>query len=624
MQPLNPSNTSAPWIRIRALFSSTLLLHVLLLLLSPSLIQAAQPTNAGVKLRDFVPSDSQITAMRGLAGKGDTNALFALGVCHYEGRGMPRDYTKAAECFRKAAETGHPQSQVCLGICLLEGRGVTANPGEAVEWFRKAAEKGLPKAQLNLAICLANGVAGPPDKEEAIRWFRKAAEQGESAAQMYLAQNAADSKSAPGSESESVSWCRKAAEKGDKSAQSMLGARYLTGDGVAQDFDTAFVWLLKAAKQNEPDAMFNVGQCYAKGHGTARDEPEAMRWFRQAAERGNVRAQYNLGVFYAEGRGVDKSDTKAALCFLKAAESGHTAAQFNLGMLYEKGRGVGADNVEALRWYTVASAAGMEVAVKARDALAASMTPEEITEAGKRAAASGIRVPKPANPAGDPGMLAQNGVAPRSAGSGFFISRDGYFLTCAHVIRGSDNLMIRREGTNAPAKVILSDPNNDIALLKVEGTFPCLPLATNKIQLGDTVFTIGFPNIILQGCEPKYTSGEISGLTGIRDDPRLYQIGVPLQPGNSGGPLVTGSGDVVGIVTAKLDDLRTLSLTGFLPQNVNYALNIGVIQKFLDAMPEIKPALLEPGGPDGNTRDAVSRTRAAVGLVLVYPPPGEQ
>jgi len=91
-------------------------------------------------------------------------------------------------------------------------------------------------------------------------------------------------------------------------------------------------------------------------------------------------------------------------------------------------------------------------------------------------------------------------------------------------------------------------------------------------KVGDPVFTLGYPNVIIQGTEPKYTEGTISSLTGVGNNPRWFQISLPVQPGNSGGPLVDEHGQVVGIVNARLDDFKALATSGVLPQNVNYAI----------------------------------------------------
>jgi S1-C subfamily serine protease len=89
---------------------------------------------------------------------------------------------------------------------------------------------------------------------------------------------------------------------------------------------------------------------------------------------------------------------------------------------------------------------------------------------------------------------------------------------------------------------------------------------------GSEVMTLGYPLIHIQGQEQKATFGHINFLSGVGNDIRFFQTDVPIQPGNSGGPLLSKKGQVVGIVTATLDQVTTFKKSGSLPQNVNYAL----------------------------------------------------
>ena len=119
--------------------------------------------------------------------------------------------------------------------------------------------------------------------------------------------------------------------------------------------------------------------------------------------------------------------------------------------------------------------------------------------------------------------------------------------------------MKTKEG-NLPAKVVKVDAANDLALLKAEGKFAALPVASSRaVKLGGTVATVGFPNIGLQGFAPKLAKGEIASLSGAADDARYFQISVPVPPGNSGGALVDERGNVVGVVSAKLSARAALA-----------------------------------------------------------------
>jgi S1-C subfamily serine protease len=112
--------------------------------------------------------------------------------------------------------------------------------------------------------------------------------------------------------------------------------------------------------------------------------------------------------------------------------------------------------------------------------------------------------------------------------------------------------------------------------------------------LGQGVFTIGFPNPDVQGLSPKLTKGEVRSLAGLQDDPRMYQISAPVQPGNSGGCLVDDAGNVVGIISSKLDTVAMAKATGDVPQNVNYALKISYAKLLLDSLADSKAGLAQP------------------------------
>jgi S1-C subfamily serine protease len=199
------------------------------------------------------------------------------------------------------------------------------------------------------------------------------------------------------------------------------------------------------------------------------------------------------------------------------------------------------------------------------------------------------------------------------SGSGFFISEDGYFLTNDHVVKNAHRVKLKIGGDFFDASIVREDADHDLALLKTEGTFKALRISSHEAELGQAVFTIGFPDIKLQGTEPKYTDGKISSVTGLQDNPDEYQISVPVQPGNSGGPLVDTAGNIKGIIVARLNDLAALQSMGSLPQNVNYAIKGRVLREFVSQSPDINLV-----STSGTQADGVATVRQAVALVLVY------
>jgi uncharacterized protein len=107
----------------------------------------------------------------------------------------------------------------------------------------------------------------------------------------------------------------------------------------------------------------------------------------------------------------------------------------------------------------------------------------------------------------------------------------------------------------------------------------CLVIA--QVASGLAV-AIGFPLTDILATQANVTTGDVSSLAGIRNDSRYLQI-TPIQPGNSGGPLFDASGNVIGVVSAKLDAVKVAGVTGQIPENVNFALNVSVVRAFLDS-----------------------------------------
>ncbi len=202
----------------------------------------------------------------------------------------------------------------------------------------------------------------------------------------------------------------------------------------------------------------------------------------------------------------------------------------------------------------------------------------------------------------------------QASGTGFFVTEDGFLITNFHVVRSASRVSVKTKSGVFAAKVVATDKEHDLALLKVGGHFKALPVSNESAELGDAVFTIGFPDFELQGVEPKYTDGKISGLSGLKDDPKEYQISVPVQPGNSGGPLVNKNGNVIGVVEARLDDLAALQLTGSIPQNVNYAVKAKFLADLLANRPEVKTVAAKVAVA-GNLAPTVQES---VAMVLVY------
>jgi hypothetical protein len=224
------------------------------------------------------------------------------------------------------------------------------------------------------------------DYATAFRELQPLAQHGDAAAQSLLGFLYAHGYGVAQDYAQAAQWFRRAADQGHPRAQFYLGGLYSAGHGVPQDAAQAAQWYRRAADQGEPRAQLGLGLLYAKGQGVPQDAAQAAQWIRRAAEQGLAPAQFSLGVLYAEGQGVPQDAHQAAQWYRRAADQGDAAAQYNLGQLYGLGRGVPQDLLQAHLWLTLA-ATGLPVgpqrttAVHARDAVAARLTPPQLTRA---------------------------------------------------------------------------------------------------------------------------------------------------------------------------------------------------------------------------------------------------
>lgn len=174
-------------------------------------------------------------------------------------------------------------------------------------------------------------------------------------------------------------------------------------------------------------------------------------------------------------------------------------------------------------------------------------------------------------------------------GTGFLVSQEGHIVTNYHVIENASTIdvqfNINGEVKVFPAKVMVNDKINDLSILRLEEEFEfeVIPyfIDFNTQDVGENIFTLGYPMIDVLGSEIKYTNGEVSSKTGVDNDIRVYQISAPIQPGNSGGPLFNNqTGNIVGIINA------TLNRQEYDAENVNYALKTSLLKTLIDSSPE--------------------------------------
>ena len=175
-----------------------------------------------------------------------------------------------------------------------------------------------------------------------------------------------------------------------------------------------------------------------------------------------------------------------------------------------------------------------------------------------------------------------------SSGSGFILTEDGYVVTNCHVIEGATSVsIITHDGTEIPAKIVGSDDNNDVAVLKAEaeGLIPVTLGSSNDLIIGDMVVAIGNP---LGELTSTQTVGYVSGkgrevATGQLTTISMIQTDAAINPGNSGGPLFNMAGEVVGITTAKYSGL---SASGASIEGIGFAIPMDDAAGIIDDLME--------------------------------------
>jgi len=150
-----------------------------------------------------------------------------------------------------------------------------------------------------------------------------------------------------------------------------------------------------------------------------------------------------------------------------------------------------------------------------------------------------------------------------------------------------------------------------------------LPLGdVSTVKQGDRVWTLGFPLTNVLGEKPILTEGTISSTDGVGEDPRFFQISVPIQPGNSGGPLLNERGEVIGLTVSTMNAMKFFQVTGSMPQNINFAVKITYAKSLIALLPESeKPvALSDPLKPTGRSlSDLVEIVKPHVVLIKETP-----
>jgi TPR repeat protein len=509
-----------------------------------------------------------------------------------------KTFAEVVRLYNKAIELGSDEAEVYLAYHLLRGlddaanangiklSGVPAeyrgNSSRAYTLYEAAAAKGNPNGMVAMYRFFKEKIWGRQNAELAGVWMRKMEavvdprviyKIGDLLYYGFLADKrgpvfiALDDKFKP-----ELDWVRdsqpfleRAANAGMSDAQVLLSRVYLGGFGGYKSPKEAAKWLEKASANGDEWAQVTLGRLYMTGDGVLQNFSPAVKLFEQAAV-----SSIN-----------SKDDGKWTVEEPKVWE-----AQYLLGVLNEKGLGVQKDLVRAHAWYNIAATNGFEKAVPARNALTPQLTAEQLTEAqalaknwkpGSKSLIGGA--------AEKSGAIAAAGAHAVKVGTGtiFVVSKTGHAITNQHVAGGCSELHV--QGRDGLAKLLNEDKINDLALLQLQGAVADTATITaepGKLRQGDEIAAFGFPLKSVLSSGGNLTPGVVSALTGIGNNINQIQITAQIQPGSSGSPVLNKKGEVVGVVSRKLDDGTMVNATGHIGQNINFAISGQTLKTFLD------------------------------------------
>ena len=157
------------------------------------------------------------------------------------------------------------------------------------------------------------------------------------------------------------------------------------------------------------------------------------------------------------------------------------------------------------------------------------------------------------------GELPEAGKDGKFSGTGFALTADGYLVTSYHVIQDADSVLIEgRDRKRFHAEPVFTDVAHDLAILRITDRafkgFDRLPYSFKRgtADLGERVYTLGYPRE-----ELVFNDGSLSARSGFEGDSAFYQISIPVNPGNSGGPLLDDRGNLIGVISGRQMDVQS-------------------------------------------------------------------
>ena len=494
-----------------------------------------------------------------------------------------KQHKKANQYFIKSAEAGNVYAQTVMATKYLLGSGVKVDKKKSAYWEAKAANQGNLNSIKETANNHYVGQGVDKNYKTALQWYQKAAELGDTESIYDLAKMHDAGEGVDKNQDKAIELYTKAAEAGYDAAQNKLANIYFRGiNGVNKDYSESFKWAKKASEQGLADAQNKMGIFYSSGKNVVEINMEtAFDWFLKSADQGSVKAYINLGVFYEAGTGVKVNNDKAFKWYKKAAELGDKGGEYHVGRYYDYGISVQKNINKAVKWYKKSATQDY---IKAQTALGS------VYYYGDKEAGFPINYKKAAswyykaalNDIRDEDDEDSMEIKVTSSGSGFFVTPN-HIITNNHVTAGCDEIQVKNKSYKSIVELLDTDSTTDLSILvtgKPNKSF--LYLRNRKpVSTGELSLALGYPFSSTLGSEIKVTSGNIAALTGFNNNIAELQLTSPVQPGNSGGPLLDDNGNVIGVIVSRLE--KSSEITGDrTAQNVNFAIKSNMAKIFMD------------------------------------------
>lgn len=506
------------------------------------------------------------------------------------------DTVEIAELREHLAAVGHPAAQSVL--CLLQS--LSEGEAQSTDYCFKAALKGETLAQSWLGFGLSTGSFGlKEDDDTALSYYRLAAFQGSA------------------------------------SALSALGDAYFSADGVGKDNALAVHFWERAASLDDASSLRELGRSYALGEGVGQDIDKALKHLNRAADLGDGAAQYYAGLIYSlkenplaahvmfalsvknlspsemrdkaikaradEEKLLNKADLQRARAVVSNWKKTEPRPQPFIGgtefvtrlqtALNERGYDVGTpDGLAGSKTRTAyrSFAETLGVGELRYDNPDIYYVAYRLNLFGKAEARPNLPETSTVKVDPTPANIAASGAegAVKSGGSGFIVNEAGYVVTNAHVVKGCNSVrVVQGLSQRAVASVEEVSEFSDLAILKAEllAPKPVSFASGTGPKLGESIVVFGFPLTGVLTDQGNLTVGNLTALSGLRGDPSTLQISAPVQPGNSGGPVLDSKGQLIGIVVSKLNAIAVAGVTDDIPQNVNFAIRATVLENLLQS-----------------------------------------